>query len=287
MSMSLGRIAVVSAAIVSVGIASLGVTALAAPGTSGTTASATPNANQAKPSRSALAPAFQAAGTTAEMHYVPVTPCKLVDTRVAGGRFSSGTARSYHARGTGSLASQGGSSTGCELPQNAAVMASNVSAVTPAGDGYVQANASDAGSPGATVLNYVHNQSITTLAQIELAKPGSAFAFKVTNHGGPTQVVVTVVGYYIAPLIANIDTTGALISGSRVTTAREITGFPGQDEVIFDRDVTKCSYQASSFGQGLTAEVEPRSGNANGVFVLFTNSAGTVVRSRYYLTVTC
>ncbi len=38
-------------------------------------------------------PAFQVAGTTAEMSYVPVTSCVVMDTRLAGGPFAAGATR--------------------------------------------------------------------------------------------------------------------------------------------------------------------------------------------------
>jgi hypothetical protein len=285
MSKSIIKGAVI-AAVAAVGAAVFAVSAFASPSTSPA------NANSASAStNSAAVPQgvtqFQVAGRTSEMSYVPVTPCKLVDTRLAVGPFHTGVTRFYHARGTGSLAGQGGSAAGCGLPTNAAAISTIVSAVTPSTSGFIQANAADQGDPGITSVNYFKAQNISGNTTINLSQPASANAFKVKNTGGPTQIVVTVVGYYIAPMAAEVNSAGNLVIGNRVTLARVIPGAPGQYEVIFDRDVSKCYYSATSFNQNLSAEVEPRTGNAAGVFVLFTNNANTITPSQFYLTVTC
>jgi hypothetical protein len=268
------------AAVAAIGAGAFAASALAGP--TGTT-----NANTASPNTTKVAPNFQVAGHTSEMSFVPVNPCKLVDTRLAGGQFGNGTSRAYHARGTGSLASQGGSSTGCALPANAAAISTIVSAVSPSADGFIQTNASDQASAGATSVNYSAGVSISSSATINLSAPAAATAFKVKNNGGPTHISISVVGYYIAPMGAEVNSVGTLVVGNRVTLARVIPGFPGQYEVIFDRDVTKCYYSATAFSGSLQGEVEPRSGNPNGVFVAFTNNSGTITATQFYLTVSC
>ena len=48
----------------------------------------------------------------ADLVYTPLTPCRIIDTRVAGGAIAAGATRDFLVTGT-SFASQGGSATGC------------------------------------------------------------------------------------------------------------------------------------------------------------------------------
>lgn len=274
-----------------VGAIALGTVAASSPGvaaaganTAVASAPAEPNGN-ANPDAD-VTPAFQTPGRISEMTFVPVNPCKLVDTRFGGGAFSNGETRSYNARGTGSLAGQGGSSTGCGIPGNAAALQVTVAAVNPTGPGYLQLNAADQTSPGISWLNYVKGVGSSVGAMVNLSQPGLK-AFKVRNVGAKTDVAVLVAGYYIAPLAASVNSNGTLNIGSRVTLARQVPGFANNYEVIFDRSVTNCYYNATAQNANLHAEVQPRSGNPAGVFVVFTNNAGTVTPTPFYLTVVC
>jgi hypothetical protein len=48
----------------------------------------------------------------ADLVYTPVTPCRIIDTRIVGGVIAAGTTTSFLVTGT-DLSSQGGSATGC------------------------------------------------------------------------------------------------------------------------------------------------------------------------------
>src|SRR5215510_10918737 len=69
-----------------------------------------------------------------EMVYFTVPPCRIADTRLAGGPLAAGSTRDFHVVGTG-LATQGGSSSGCGIPTTARAAMVNLTAVNPAGPG--------------------------------------------------------------------------------------------------------------------------------------------------------
>src|SRR5258706_3819739 len=58
----------------------------------------------------------------ADLVYTPVTPCRIIDTRLAGGPIAGGTTRSFRVTGT-DLSAQGGSATGCGIPSGPATAA--------------------------------------------------------------------------------------------------------------------------------------------------------------------
>jgi hypothetical protein len=82
-------------------------------------------------------------------------------------------------------------------------------------------------------------------------------------------------GVSATSLWAVVDKTGALLRGSHAVSARAVAaGY----EVVFDRDVSKCSYEATL---GATSAevgevgVGPRAGNVAGVFVYTASSTGS------------
>jgi hypothetical protein len=80
---------------------------------------------------------------------------------------------------------------------------------------------------------------------------------------------------------------GSLVRGSGVTTTGKLGAPAGSYEVIFNRNVTGCSYQATqSDVQGETL-VQPRSTNVNGVFVGTYTSAGASADRGFHLAVFC
>ena len=57
--------------------------------------------------------------TATENLYVPIKPCRIVDTREAGGILTSNSFRNFYVRGTSGFAGQGGTTGGCGLPLSA------------------------------------------------------------------------------------------------------------------------------------------------------------------------
>jgi hypothetical protein len=89
-------------------------------------------------------------------------------------------------------------------------------------------------------------------------------------------------------LWAVVNGDGTTLRGSGVTSSGRTAAVPGAYEVIFDRDVSACSYQSTlSSSQGETI-AQPRVGNVNGVFVSTFLSDGTVGSDRqFHLAVFC
>jgi hypothetical protein len=77
----------------------------------------------------------------------------------------------------------------------------------------------------------------------------------------------------------NFSRGNGLISSAKVNT--------GQYEIIFDRDVTGCTYSVTGSGSPGEALAQPRAGQANGVFVGTYTSAGAAADRGFYLLVFC
>jgi hypothetical protein len=89
-------------------------------------------------------------------------------------------------------------------------------------------------------------------------------------------------------LWAEISETGKVVKGSGVVNAKQPFG-EGTYEVNFNRDVTGCTYQATSSDYpGMIILVEPRDNDPNGVYVETTEEVGgTQANNQFDLAVFC
>jgi hypothetical protein len=97
-------------------------------------------------------------------------------------------------------------------------------------------------------------------------------------------------------LFARVKGDGTLELASGAVSAKEF--FPGGYEVIFNRSVTECVYEAT-IGSAVVSNTEfddqgpgqiltePREKNPNGVFVLITDSEGEIHANSFHLAVFC
>lgn len=137
-----------------------------------------------------------------DLTYHTVAPCTIVDTRVAGGAFAANETRTYNATGSGSLASQGGSSTGCVIPgfsNNIAqvqAVAMVITAINSTGAGYVSAYAADTTTTVGAVVILASGSTPTNTTQVAVAQTSGVGDFKVLAAFSATDVAIRVVGYY-------------------------------------------------------------------------------------------
>ncbi len=231
---------------------------------------------------SARATAAGPIDTSTEAKYTAITPCRLVDTRKAGGKVTNTAPRSFVAASTGSLAAQGGNPAGCGIPAAAVAIQANVVAVGSAGSGFLKVYPAGAPAPAASFLNFRDGKAVANGGAITVDTSGAKHFTVLTSR--TSHVVVDVSGYFIKPMWALVAGNGDLQLGSRTTAASRLT--PGTYEVDFDRDVSNCAYHATAIGLQ-TALVEPRTGVPTGVFVELTGASGSATDGGFYLTVTC
>lgn len=135
-----------------------------------------------------------------DLTYHPVTPCTVVDTR-SGTPFAAGEIRTYNVVGSASLASQGGSATGCGIPgfsngiAQVQAVALVFTAITPAGVGNIAAHAADQPLAG-SVLNLVAGTTPTNTTPVAVAQTTGVGDIKVQVSFSSTHVLIRAVGYY-------------------------------------------------------------------------------------------
>lgn len=126
--------------------------------------------------------------------YIPLVPCRIVDTRIAGGMIAARTGRSYLVSGAASeIVSQGGTGD-CGVPSDARAVVLNITTTQPSGDGYFSVYPYNSPLPNATILSYSANQTIANSTISAVCQP--ACLSDVTIYSSyTTHLIIDVMGY--------------------------------------------------------------------------------------------
>lgn len=156
-----------------------------------------------------VTPAFAQFGVTtgADLVFTPLSPCRIVDTRLAGGPIAAGTARGFKAWGA-NFSAQGGNAADCGIPQNTyvAALALNLVAVLPSAAGYITAYPFGEARGNVSTLNYVAGDIVANGAIVKVSQSSLAFDWNLYSFA-TTDFLADVTGYYSRPKGANLSCT--------------------------------------------------------------------------------
>jgi hypothetical protein len=158
-----------------------------------------------------------------DLVFTALPPCRLIDTRLAGGAFAPSETRSYTLRGPATdYTSYGGNASGCGIPglvgstlqeNEAKALSINIIAVSPAGSGHFVAWPTNQAPPVASVINYANvtglniaNGIILPMCDEVSATPCTAGDISFLAAVSGVHLVVDVTGYFHAP-VADVDVT--------------------------------------------------------------------------------
>lgn len=233
-----------------------------------------------------------AQSSATEDRFKAITPCRLIDTRVAGGRFAATEFRNFKAVGEGAaFADQGGKPGGCAIDTAATAVTLTVTSVTAEGTGFIRIYPAGATEPNATFMNYGTGFNASGSGPVKIRVNGAGISdFRLRNYGSTTHVVVDVTGYTVPPRWVRVAGNGDYVDGSRVFSVTKVG--TGQYRVQFDGSVADCSAVASgpatNTGSGNTQVTASRSGTAVGqVFVETRTATGTLKDEAFTLQVEC
>ena len=132
-----------------------------------------------------------ATGVDIPSSFVPIVPCRLVDTRSAAPIGS----RATPIGASESVAFQvTGSNGGCVIPSTANGIASNVTSVNPTSRSYLTVFPADEALPLASNLNWTSTSPPTpNQVTVKLSATG---AIKTFNNAGTIDIIIDIVGYY-------------------------------------------------------------------------------------------
>jgi hypothetical protein len=144
---------------------------------------------------------------SADLVYIPVTPCRILDTRLAGGQIAANTVRGFDVTAVSDYSFQGGSATNCGGVGAAGSFAAaeiNFTVVTPSIAGYITAFPFGAAQPLAATVNYSAGAIVGNDVVVKLDQGASANELSVYTFGA-THLVGDIVGYYIDPEATPLD----------------------------------------------------------------------------------
>ncbi len=158
----------------------------------------------------ALASTAPAAAQQKDLTYNTVTPCYVSNTFVAGGQFAANETRTYTVVGSGSLAGQGGSASGCGIPAfsngiaRVQAVALNVLVVNPTGAGHIWAVAADLAINSSTTPTFLNFPapvgicciSFSNTGPVAVAQSSGIGDIKINVAASGAHVIISVVGYY-------------------------------------------------------------------------------------------
>lgn len=165
----------------------------------------------ANPTPGAISAKIGTAGS--DLVYTPLTPCRIVDTRLVGGPIATNGSRSFAAFTTTNFASQGGDFSNCNLPANVSAISVKVTASNPITNGYLTVFPSNEVMPLASSLNYLANLDTSNESHFRLCRPGCTNQFTVFTFA-QSNVVIDVNGYFAEPVATPLDCTVAQQAGN-------------------------------------------------------------------------
>lgn len=131
-------------------------------------------------------------GTTSA--FVPITPCRLLDTRPGAGVNVGPRSSAIGAGETYSLAARGAVGN-CTIPTDATGLVVNTTAVNPTAPSFVTVFPGGTALPLAASLNTVAGGPPTpNLVSVSIGEPGT---ISIYNHAGTVDIVGDVTGYYV------------------------------------------------------------------------------------------
>ncbi|WP_345295452.1 hypothetical protein [Luteimonas vadosa] len=170
----------------------------------------------------ASAAVIHALGSPSEdLVYTAIVPCRILDTRLAGGAMTPGETRHYVSDGSDFVA-QGGASMDCGVPANASAVVMNVTTTESHSGGYITVYPYNAPQPFAASLNVVIGGDNGNEIIVKQTL-GQSFDFSIFS-AVPTHVVGDVAGYFMAPTATAMECqqvdgplTTSIPSGSQTT----------------------------------------------------------------------
>jgi hypothetical protein len=154
----------------------------------------------------AIEPEISGVASSSDMVYTTVAPCRLFDTRLAGGPIAANTQRNFRVTAT-NLSAQGGSATGCGVPTDTTAAVVNLTVVSPEGPGNLRAFATATPQPGAPLaaamtygvvagLEALSNGSVVPLCNRATTACPATGELRIQLTGAGAHVVADVLGYF-------------------------------------------------------------------------------------------
>lgn len=135
-----------------------------------------------------------------DLVYMPVTPCRIIDTRITGGPIAANGVRDFDLADAVRFSSQGGDAGNCGVGDKGsfAAAAINFTVVGPNMAGYITAYPYLTGRPTTATVNYAAGDIRNGFTIVRLDQGTSVPEFTVYSVA-QTHLVADIVGYFVNP----------------------------------------------------------------------------------------
>ncbi len=199
---------------------------------------------------------FTTGGPAAGLQFVPLTPCRVADTRNPNGPFGGPSLEGINATRSFSIRQSA-----CGLPADAQAYSLNVTVVPSGRLSYLTLWPSGQMKPLVSTLN---SWSGTVAANAAIVPAGTGGSVDI-YASDPTQVILDITGYFAAPTVSPIRLSYSFYPETpcRVADTRGATGqFGGptmqaNDSRDFPIPLSSCSVPAAAMAYSLNATVVP------------------------------
>lgn len=224
-----------------------------------------PSGSSAAPHASApaISPSLIAAPTVSQTTFVPITPCRIADTRSGGGPIANGAVRTFNVQGTSGFAPQGGKSGGCGIPTTASGVVTNVTTTgATAHGGFLTGYPAGSPEPLSNFATYLAGITTTVNPTFALAG-GTNHSLSIRAHGSSVQVIIDVTGYYSPQIQAIIAPDGSIYAKTPAIVSVTHNS-AGNYTITTALDVSFCAvsigirggtYYGDAFGNGTNVTV--------------------------------
>ena len=144
----------------------------------------------------------------ADLVFTPVTPCRIIDTRIATGLFAGKIGPNDGKQFSVSLAdytAQGGFAGSCGIPIEPGAVAINVVSTGQTGVGNLRVIQSGGGIPNAALLNYTPGVNLANAAVVRSAAGLGGDNIFIYSGNSQSDVVVDIMGFFAAPVATQPD----------------------------------------------------------------------------------
>jgi len=178
----------------------------------------------------------------ANLVLTPVTPCRIVDTRVAGGALVAGSTRHFASNNIGGdFSAQGGTGfSDCGIPADPPVVLLRLTTINGGGYGTLTLYPYGAARPATPSLKYAGTGQLLMTEAVGNAT-GLAQDFSVYSTAA-THLVIEIVGYYAAPPALALECQMSAETIVEVPAGGIATAFAANCPVGYTPVETKCHF---------------------------------------------
>jgi hypothetical protein len=214
----------------------------------------------------------------ADLVYTPLTPCRIIDTRLAGGAIAAGTARTFLVTGA-DYSAQGGSATGCGVPYgptSAAVV--NFVAVNPTGAGNFSLSPFGSPMPLSSIINFRAGVNLANGLVVATCNPSTATCdsdITIKANASAADLVADVQGYFQRVTTGGVGT--ALLADAAVTAPKIAPGVAVRSLNGLTEEVTLAAggnISIAPSGNTLTISASGGSGGSGDITAVNTPAGG-------------